>query len=100
MAPQPRLAFEPTRTSEPEEPSRGAKVLESFADSDALYQLAPSDSPARMLQEQLVSTFEGDPRSIDLPPDRWSARRTLLFVVSASGLLWGLIALGVYAAVR
>jgi hypothetical protein len=100
MAPQPRLAFEPTPSPEPEETAPGANALGPRAESDSFYQPSPSDSPARMLQEQLVSTFSGEAVARSTSLRRWSARRTLLFVVSTSGLLWGLIAWGVYAAIR
>lgn len=53
-------------------------------DSDPLLS-APS--PARHLQESLVRSLEALPASSG-DDARWSARRSLAFIVAASALLW------------
>ena len=52
-----------------------------------------ASSPARDLQEQLSLAFT---EPADVPADeKWSARRSLVFMVGASALLWGAIIGGV-----
>jgi hypothetical protein len=53
-------------------------------------EVAAIDSPARQLQRQLEDAW-GDPT-----PARWSARRSLTFIVGVNLLLWA----GLIAAVR
>lgn len=51
-----------------------------------------ASSPARALQESLILSLEAD-RLFDSVTNRWSARRSLAFIVAASALLWlGIIA--------
>jgi len=51
------------------------------------------NSPARDLQEQLNLAFT-EPAPL-AEGEKWSSRRTLVFVVGASALLWGAIIGGV-----
>lgn len=69
----------------------------------ALSQITPdtdpllcAPSPARHLQESLVRSLEAVPATTS-DSGRWSARRSLAFIVAASALLWLGIISGVTA---
>lgn len=47
--------------------------------------IVAAPSPARALQDQLASRTQGMPAA---DPDKWSPRRSLALIVSASAALW------------
>ena len=73
-------------------PTALAPTLTSVVDDGN--NLAALASPARLLQEHLAAHFDDRQGPAD---ERWAPRRTLLFAMSASALLWTILLAGVHA---
>ncbi len=74
------------KSSRPRAPRRGRAATASppaavFAVDDAS-EVAPIHSPARAIQGDLARAFDAD------PAERWSGRKTLLFIAGTCGGFW------------
>jgi hypothetical protein len=76
-------------------------IVGAYADSSVAVATGEEESrpsPALALQQQINEAWSEDARAD--PDTRWSPRATLLFSGSVAGLLWGAIAMAIYAATR
>lgn len=82
--PSQKAVQEPLRTP----PGAASRALATIATADDLHGFV--ESPARRLQQELAFTLAQ-------PEGRWSARRTLAFVVLSNGLFWAALVLTIRA---